>query len=72
MQLLHVALAREHLLNSWRAWVANRLHPYRPEMHYMRGPGPKCREKSARTYTLPAGLLPADQPHRFVSLDRVG
>ena len=19
--------------------------PYRPELHYMRGPGPKCREK---------------------------
>jgi hypothetical protein len=23
--------------------------PYRPELHYMRGPGPKWREKHART-----------------------
>jgi hypothetical protein len=23
--------------------------PYRPELHYMRGPGPKRREKRART-----------------------
>jgi hypothetical protein len=24
------------------------LHPYRPELHYMRGPGPKWREKHLR------------------------
>jgi hypothetical protein len=23
------------------------LDPYRPELHYMRGPGPKCRAKRA-------------------------
>jgi len=23
------------------------LHPYRPELHYMRGPGPRSREKQA-------------------------
>jgi hypothetical protein len=28
------------------------LDPYRPERHYMRGPGPKCREKR----DLPAGV----------------
>lgn len=22
--------------------------PYRPELHYMRGPGPKCQEKHSR------------------------
>jgi hypothetical protein len=22
------------------------VHPYRPEKHYMRGPGPKCRAKA--------------------------
>jgi hypothetical protein len=22
--------------------------PYRPELHYMRGPGPKCQEKRSR------------------------
>jgi len=25
--------------------LANLLNPYRPYRHYMRGPGPKCREK---------------------------
>jgi hypothetical protein len=26
--------------------------PYRPELHYMRGPGPKWREKHARSVRL--------------------
>ena len=39
---------------QWRlpAFLARCLHvigtvcnPYRPELHYMRGPGPKCRAK---------------------------
>ena len=25
--------------------LANLVNPYRPYQHYMRGPGPKCREK---------------------------
>ena len=30
---------------QWR-WLRNSLFgPYRPELHYMRGPGPKCRER---------------------------
>jgi hypothetical protein len=28
-----------------RARAHNMLHPYRPELHYMRGPGPKWQEK---------------------------
>jgi hypothetical protein len=28
-----------------RRLTASMLDPYRPELHYMRGPGPKCREK---------------------------
>jgi hypothetical protein len=34
-----------------RRWLWLRtslLDPYRPERHYMRGPGPKCRDKLAR------------------------
>jgi len=27
-----------------KKWLSD---PYRPELHYMRGPGPKCREKHA-------------------------
>ncbi len=26
-------------------WLRKALEPYRPELHYMRGPGPKCQEK---------------------------
>jgi len=29
----------------WRWVVKDLLKPYRPELHYMRGPGPKWREK---------------------------
>ena len=26
-------------------WHRLARNPYRPELHYMRGPGPKCRER---------------------------
>jgi hypothetical protein len=29
----------------WRRFVARAFDPYRPELHYMRGPGPACRAK---------------------------
>ena len=29
----------------WRALVKDLFDPYRPELHYMRGPGPKWRAK---------------------------
>ena len=29
----------------WHAFVAKAFHPYRPELHYMRGPGPAWRAK---------------------------
>jgi hypothetical protein len=29
----------------WRAQLARLTDPYHPELHYMRGPGPKWREK---------------------------
>ena len=29
----------------WRRLTASLFDPYRPELHYMRGPGPKWREK---------------------------
>ena len=32
----------------WRRLTTSLLDPYRPELHYMRGPGPKWREKHAR------------------------
>jgi hypothetical protein len=33
---------------KWRRLTAPLSDPYRPELHYMRGPGPKWREKHAR------------------------
>jgi hypothetical protein len=45
---LHKRLSGQ-LLNAatvkLRARAHNVLHPYRPELHYMRGPGPKWHEK---------------------------
>jgi hypothetical protein len=32
----------------WRWLRTSLLEPYRPELHYMRGPGPKWREKHGR------------------------
>jgi len=36
-------------LKFWGGGLSRLFHllhaPYRPEFHYMRGPGPKCREK---------------------------
>jgi hypothetical protein len=29
----------------WRRLTGSLLDPYRPELHYMRGPGPKWRQK---------------------------
>jgi hypothetical protein len=29
----------------WHAFVAKAFNPYRPELHYMRGPGPAWRAK---------------------------
>ena len=33
----------------WRAFFARAFHPYRPELHYMRGPGPAWRAKHMRS-----------------------
>ena len=32
----------------WRAFFARAFNPYRPELHYMRGPGPAWRAKHMR------------------------
>lgn len=33
------------LADLWRALAKDLFDPYRPELHYMRGPGPKWRAK---------------------------
>ena len=34
------------LWSTCRSILTDLFHPYRPERHYMRGPGPKWREKN--------------------------
>ncbi len=31
----------------WRLFFVRAFDPYRPELHYMRGPGPACRAKQS-------------------------
>ncbi|MEH3148380.1 MAG: hypothetical protein PGN34_24340 [Methylobacterium frigidaeris] len=33
------------LTGAWRALTSALADPYRPELHYMRGPGPRWRER---------------------------
>ncbi len=35
----------ETVARRWRAMLRDIFNPYRPELHYMRGPGPKWRER---------------------------
>jgi hypothetical protein len=42
---------RIDLAGVWRVLVTSHMHSYRPEKHYMRGPGPKWREKHAHQAT---------------------
>jgi hypothetical protein len=40
----------------WRALMAPLRNPYRPEQHYMRGPGPKHRAKAAASESAGVGI----------------
>lgn len=42
--------------DMWRTLRRDLFGSYRPELHYMRGPGPKWREKHARSEA--HGVLP--------------
>jgi len=43
----------------WRHFFATAFHPYRPELHYMRGPGPAWRAKHGEqaAFRLKAGEI---------------
>jgi hypothetical protein len=45
------ARAWARLTNAWRTLVSKHAQHYRPEAHYMRGPGPKWRAKRAQGLT---------------------
>jgi hypothetical protein len=55
-QLAHVAYilafavvkVAKTVANAWRAAIGDQADSYRPEAHYMRGPGPKWRAKHAQ------------------------
>ena len=42
----------EAVADLWRSLSSELLTDYRPERHYMRGPGPKWRAKHARTVVM--------------------
>lgn len=35
----------------WTAMTRDAVRPYRPELHYMRGPGPACQAKYGNSLT---------------------
>ena len=43
------AIDTSRLADMWRKLMKELLDPYRPELYYMRGPGPKWREKHGAT-----------------------
>ena len=46
--VLFSAIGRIAAAEIWSRWKNEIFNPYRPELHYMRGPGPKWREKHAQ------------------------
>jgi hypothetical protein len=36
------------VVSTWQHLLEMASDPYRPELHYMRGPGPKCHAKQLR------------------------
>ena len=51
-----LSAAGAELAQIWRTLKKDLCDPYRPELHYMRGPGPKWREKHANA-SLPRNAL---------------
>ena len=48
MLIVSLTLLRRHLspiVTKWQTLARVASNPYRPELHYMRGPGPKCHAK---------------------------
>jgi hypothetical protein len=45
--MTYLFIAPKLALNGSRPFFVRIFNPYRPELHYMRGPGPACRAKQA-------------------------
>ena len=52
---------RRHAIDVRRLW-RRLFDPYRPELHYMRGPGPKWRAKHGHTSVTLASHRPKRRP----------
>ena len=48
---LAIAKASTAVANAWWTAMGDHSDRYRPEAHYMRGPGPKWRAKQAQDFT---------------------
>jgi hypothetical protein len=40
------------IIKRWRAQLAGVFNPYRPELHYMRGPGPRWHARHKELHAL--------------------
>jgi hypothetical protein len=49
---------RRAIIAIWRTLTRDLSDPYRPELHYMRGPGPKWREKHGQMTPDDVGVGP--------------
>jgi hypothetical protein len=47
LRIVFSAAGLAPVVNIWRTLRQGIFDPYHPELHYMRGPGPKWREKHA-------------------------
>lgn len=54
----HVSGVVSEIKGFWKRFVATAFNPYRPELHYMRGPGPAWRAKHGMD--APVRLKPRD------------
>jgi hypothetical protein len=50
------------VVKLWRKLLRDFLSPYQPELHYMRGPGPRWREKHGAVSTRDGGIPAVGQP----------
>ena len=58
--MTYLFTAPRFALNGSRPFFVRIFNPYRPELHYMRGPGPACRAKQA-ALSLEAKLIAGNQ-----------
>ena len=47
MSKAHVTSMLDRIVTGWQRLIDRATDSYRPERHYMRGPGPACERKKA-------------------------